>query len=295
MNFRHKYAHTILPPQFPFALTVTARGCPYQCIFCGAAAVSGRKVRLRSADNVLSEIDHLHNGYGVNEVIFADDHFLASRARAIEIMKGIVSRGLGITWKCVNLNVWHLDRELLELMRESGCYQMTVSIESGNQHVLRNIIKKPGDLGKVPGMVGLAKELGFEVAANFVFGFPGETWDQIRETCRFAEKIEVDLVNFHIATPLPQTELMEIAEREGYVNSSGEDDVHGYTKGVIETSEFKAVELQILRAFEWDRINFSSPARKSVIARMYGISIDELELWRSRTRESLGTTVGWKY
>lgn len=292
-NYAHKYAHGILPRQFPFATTITSRGCPYQCIFCAAATASGRKVRLRSAANVLEEIDKLYEN-GIREIIFLDDHFMANRDRATDIMKGLINRNYGITWKCANINVMHLDRKLLELMQKSGCYQLTVSIESGNPYVLRNIIKKPINLKKVPRVIEIAKSLNFEIAANFVFGFPGETWDQIRDTCRYAERINADIVNFHIATPLPKTELMEICLRGGYLKNEESKESFGYTTGAIETPDFNPMELQVIRAFEWDRINFSNPERKSAVARMEGISLEELEEWRVRTRRNLGTTVGWK-
>lgn len=292
-NCVHKYAHGLLPRQFPFAITITSRGCPYRCIFCAAAMISGRKVRLRSAANVLEEIDKLHREDGIREIIFLDDHFLANRDRAIEIMKGLIDRDYGMTWKCVNMTIWRLDEELLELMRKSGCYQITVSPESGNQYVLRKIIKKPVMLDKVPHILDIAKNLGFEIVVNFVFGFPGETWDQIRDTCRYAEKLDVDIVNFHLATPLPKTELMEICLRAGYLKSGNGGGLFGYTKGVIQTPDFNPVELQILRAFEWDRINFSGSERKARIAKMEGISMEELEKWRVKTRRDLGTTIRW--
>jgi len=293
-NYAHKYAHGLLPRQFPFATTITSRGCPYRCIFCAAAMISGQKVRLRSAANVLREIDELYRQDGIKEIIFLDDHFLANRNRAIEIMEGLIDRNYEMAWKCVNMTIWRLDKELLELMRRSGCYQVTVSPESGNQQVLRKIIKKPVVLDRVPHILDIAKNLGFEIAANFVFGFPGETWDQIRDTCRYAEKLDIDIVNFHLATPLPGTELMEICLRNDHLKSEGGEGLFGYTKGIIQTPDFNPVELQILRTFEWDRINFSSPERRAVVAKMEGISMKELEEWRVKTRRNLGMTIGWK-
>ena len=288
-----KYSPQLLPRKFPYAVTVTSRGCPYRCVFCAASTVSGRKIRFRSASNILNEIDMLYQA-GVREIIFLDDHFLGNRKRAVEIMQGLMARKYDLTWKCVNLTIFLLDREILELMKESGCYQMTLSIESGNQHVLDKIIKKPVKLTAVPGILDVAKSLGFETIANFVIGFPGETWEQIRETFRFAESINADLVNFHVATPMPQTELMEICLRDGYLpkDYSIEESVPaGYAKGLISTTEFTPSELEILRAFEWDRINFSSAERRETIARIEGISLQEMEQWRVNTRRKYGVNV----
>ncbi len=285
-NYRIKYAHHFIPRQYPFATTITSRGCPYKCTFCAGRTVSGPKVRMRSARNVLKEIDMLCQDYSVKEIIFLDDHFLFSKKRSADIMNGIIERDYGITWKCINVAVFSLSEQILELMRKSGSYQLTISIESGDQFVLKNLIKKPVNLKKAKEVVRSAKSMGFEVISNFVFGFPGETWEQIRRTIAYAESLDLDIVNFHLATPMPKTELMEMCIKEGLIES--EDDVIGYTHGVIQTSEFSKTDLQILRAFEWDRINFKSQKDIENISRMEGITVDEVEEWRKRTRKTLG-------
>ena len=290
-NYKLKYANGLIPRQYPFATTITSRGCPFKCTFCAAKTVSGTKVRMRSAENILSEIDMLCLNHSIKEVIFLDDHFLFSRKRAVDIMQGIIERDYGITWKCANVAVFSLTDQILDLMRKSGSYQLTLSIESGDQFVLKNLIKKPVDLKMAEEVVRQAKSMGFEVISNFVFGFPGETWEQIRRTIAYAESLDLDIVNFHIATPLPKTELMEICIKEGLLES--EDDITGYTHGVIATSEFSKIELQILRSFEWDRINFKNQRDIENIARLEGITVDEVEDWRKRTRRGLGSTVNW--
>lgn len=288
-----KYSVGLLPRQFPYAVTLTSRGCPYKCIFCAASTVSGRKIRFRSAENILREVDMLYKS-GIREVIFLDDHFLGSRKRAIEFMQGLLERKYDLTWKCVNLAIHHLDREILELMKNSGSYQMTLSIESGNQYILDNIIKKPIKLAKVPEILNMVKSFGFEIIANFIIGFPGETWEQIRETFRFAESINVDIVNFHLATPLPKTELMDICLKTRCLPKDfdvEENTSCGYGKGLITTKEFSPAELEILRAFEWDRINFATAQRRQAIAGIEGITMAELEQWRVDTRRKCGVNV----
>lgn len=285
-----KYAPAILARRYPFAVTITTRGCPFKCIFCAGRTVSGQKVRFRSAENVLAEIDSLYK-QGIKEVIFLDDHFLADRKRAMDIMGGIMARNYDMAWRCCNVTAWLLDREILEIMYKSGCDFLLVSPESGNQQVLERIVKKPLKLEKLPGILAMAKSIGFSVMVNFVFGFPGETWSQIRDTISYAERLNVDMVNFHIATPLPKTELMEICLREkllprDYVEKISE--YSGYGRGLITTGEFTPTELEVLRSFEWDRINFSSQERKESIMRLNGISREELESWRVNTRRNLG-------
>lgn len=284
-NRRLKYANGLVAREYPYAVTITSRGCPYGCIFCAASTISGKKIRYRSADNVLAEVDQLYK-QGIREIIFLDDHFLGDRKRAIKIMSGLCKYKM--SWKCANLTIFKLDKELLKLMKESGCYQVTVSIESGNQEVLDKIIKKPVNLDRVMGILEMLHIMDFETIVNFVIGFPGETWENIRETFSFAEKTDADMINFHIATPLPKTELMDICIRNGLLKDVGQS---GYTRGQITTSEFTPVELEILRAYEWDRINFSTPERRETIAGIQGITLTELEQWRIDTRRKCGMNV----
>lgn len=284
-----KYSQGLCSKAIPHAVTITSRGCPYRCIFCSGPRISGSKVRMRSTKNVLEEIDMLCKS-GVKEISFLDDHFFFDRQRAIDIMKGIMK--YNILWKCVNLTVWLLDEELLDLMRKSGCYMMVISVESGDQYVVNKIVKKPIKLDKTIEVVNMAKNKGFDILANFIIGFPHETWEQIRTTIAFASELNVDMVNFHIATPLPNTELMDMCVREGLISDFDPTSNIGYTNGIIETSEFTPKELEILRAFEWDRINFSSAIRREAIARIQNITLEELEQWRRNTRRSFGINVG---
>jgi radical SAM superfamily enzyme YgiQ (UPF0313 family) len=289
---KQKFSVGFIPKKYPYTVILTSRGCPYKCVFCAGSRVSGSKVRMRSADNILKEIDVLYEK-GYKEIVFLDDHFFFDRQRVKDIMLGLIERNYDLKWKCLNLTVWLLDKELLELMWRSGSYQMTISIESGNQYVVKNIIGKPIDLEKTRNIIKMAKDIGFEIMANFVIGFPDETWDQIRESLRYAEEIDIDLVNIHIATPLPNTRLTDICIQKKLISIDDIDNLQniGYTKAIISTNEFSSLELQILRAFEWDRINFKTKKKKEKIATMEGLTIKELEEWRKETRRKFGVDI----
>ena len=128
--------------------------------------------------------------------------------------------------------------------------------------------------------------------ANFVIGFPGETWDDIRDSLRAAEALDFDLVDIHIATVLPKTDLYELAIKthslpEGF--SFFSDDVNfGFGKGNITTDEFTPAELMVIRAYEWDRINFSTSEKRMRACRVMGITEEELQEHRRQTRRHCG-------
>jgi anaerobic magnesium-protoporphyrin IX monomethyl ester cyclase len=294
MNYGQNYTQNFQFRAFPYAEIMTSRGCPYKCTFCSSNNLYGSsKIRYRSPENVLAEIDHLVDKYGIKEIIFLDDSLLQSRDRAIAIMKGMIDRQYGLYWKSNNMAIFHLDDEILDLMKESGCYQLSVSIESGHPNTLRRI-RKPVKLEKVREIIPKIMARDIELISNFVIGFPGETMDEIRETFHFTEEINIDYVLFSIATPLPGTDLLkECVNNDLLIPGFSFDEVefYGFGKGFIRTDEFTPFELQVLRAFEWDRINFSTQTKKVKIARMLGITLNELEAWRRETRRSTGVHV----
>jgi len=290
----NKYSLYNNPRYLPYAVTITTRGCPFNCVFCSSRSILGSKCRMRSASNVLQEIDWLVQHYGIKEIIFLDDNLLLNRKRFIEILEGLIERKYNLHWKATNVPAFALDKGLLELMKKSGCYQITLPIESGNQFVLSNIINKPLKLSHAVEVIKQAKKFDYEIACLFVIGLPGETWDQIMETVNFADFIDVDWVVFSIATPFPNTDLYEIAKSKGYLNpkfSFSNFQYFGFGKGVIETEEFSPQELHIIRALEWDRINFKTEEKRQKIALMNSLTIDEVKQWRLSTRKNIGDSV----
>lgn len=277
------------PVHTPYAVTVSSRGCPFHCFFCANKPLSGEKIRYRSAKNVLQEIDWLIQEYGIREITFLDDNLLLNKRRILDIMQGIKERG--ITWRALTIPVFAMDDEMLEMIKASGCDRVILPIESGNQYVLDKIVNKPLKLDKARRVIAKAKELNLTIMCGFVIGMPGETWDNIRDTFKFAEEIDVDYVVFSIATPLPGAPMTEVAKEKGYLEPGfdfANFEFFGFGHGSITTEEFTPTELQIVRAFEWDRINFKSKEKALKIAEMNCITMEELNEWRKSTRRNCG-------
>ena len=296
MNYTQKYTQNFTFKQLPVAITMTSRGCPFRCGFCSSKELYSQVIRTMTPERVLREVDMLIDDYGAREIIFVDDSLLFPRERALEIMDGLIERrkrGKDFVWKSNNLPIHNMDDEVLDKMKESGCYQIIVSIESGSPGTLKRM-RKPVDLDKAEVTLKLIKERNFDdVSSNFVIGYPGDTWEDIRQGFRWVERmIDQGLLNyavFHIATPFPKTELYDICKKEGYLPEGFNfEDFYGFGKGVITTPEFIPLELQVVRAYEWDRINFKTQKQKEIVARMHGITLDQLEVWREETRRNLG-------
>lgn len=271
------------PSLFPYGRVLTSRGCPYGCCFCQVEIISGSRFRPRSADNVLEEIAWLKETYGIKALIFDDDNLFTEKKRALAILKGMIERGLAMPWKSIATAVFRLDAQLIEVMKASGCEYIDVAIESGTERVLKEIIRKPVNLTHAKEIVSLAKASGIFVAANFIIGFPTETWDEIRQTLRFAQEMDADYMKIFAAMPLRHTRLWELCLQHGAFKEGFELSNMSWYVGQIETKEFSSNSLSILRAYEWDRINFTSPDKRRKIAKMMGIDEDELKEIRRET------------
>jgi len=279
------------PRAYPYARIMTSRGCPMNCVFCQVSTIAGDKFRPRSASNVLGEIQWLKDTYGIKSLIFDDDNLLHDKKRAKEIFQGMIDRGLAMPWLSIGLAVFKLDKDLIKLMRKSGCEYIAVAIESGTKRVLKEIINKPVDFDYATEMVKFARSQGIYVAANFIVGFPTETWDEIRETLQFAEDIDVDYAKIFHAVPLPHTRLWDLCEKENAFIGNGD---FKWSRGNIETKDFTANDLTILRAYEWDRINFSDSVKRERTMKMMGIDEKELNDIRKGTLRNACQLVGVK-
>jgi radical SAM superfamily enzyme YgiQ (UPF0313 family) len=277
------------PPEFPYARVLTSRGCPYNCVFCQVGLIHGRIFRPRTPDNVLREIEWLRNEYGVRSIIFDDDNLFTNVHRASSIFKGMIERGLAMPWVSIATPVFKLDDELIKTMRESGCEYIDIAVESGVERVLKEVIGKPVNLDHALKMARKAQDYGIFVAANFVIGFPTETWDEIRQTISYAEKINVDYVKIFTAIPLRHTRLWKLCEETNSFKKDFSSKHVRWDAGQIETSQFTARDLSILRAFEWDRINFSTSEKRTKICQRLRLNEEELFEMRRRTLNQAGS------
>ncbi|MBC7129906.1 radical SAM protein [Candidatus Bathyarchaeota archaeon] len=234
----------------PWTMMITSRGCPHSCIFCTAHIMRGRRWRERSPENVVAEIEHVVETYGVRQIDFHDDNMTLDRERMAKLCDLIMERGLDIEWFTPNgVRADTLDRELLLKMRRSGCKRIYVAPESGVQRVVNKIIKKNLDLKAVERAVALSREVGIKVACFFVIGFIGETKEDIEATINFARRLKqlgADKFYFSYATPVYGTELYELAKAGGYLVKDFDDKALSSVEPLIETPEFTVEELREL-------------------------------------------------
>jgi anaerobic magnesium-protoporphyrin IX monomethyl ester cyclase len=270
-----KYAEVgeafLLTKRRPFTPLNTSRGCVAQCTFCPVHATWGGRWRARSAGNVLDEIEHLVTEYGVREIHFDDDNLVLNRKRAVSLFQGMIDRKLDVVWTVpTGLALWAVDDDLLSLMKKSGCYKLFVAVESGDEHVLREVIRKPLDLKKVKPLVRTMQRLGIEVESFFVVGMPGETRESLRRTFQFARELDTDASHYFFANPMPGTKLWDLCEEKGYFRDGFSLEEVRVERANIETPELPAGELERMVAREEVRGRIRTLCRHPVrISRKY--------------------------
>lgn len=195
---------------------VSSRGCPNRCIFCSSIALHKGRLRLRSPKNFVDEIEYLHKTYGYEAFNFWDDTFSVARQHAVEICEEILRRGLKISWYGSN-RVNTVDKELLALMKKSGCFRINFGIESGSPRMLK-IIKKGITMEQAKTAVKIAVEAGLEVTLNFLMVYPYETWEDIALTIDAIKEFRSlpgVTPSYSFIIIYPGTELETIAKKEG--------------------------------------------------------------------------------
>jgi anaerobic magnesium-protoporphyrin IX monomethyl ester cyclase len=200
------------PPVAPIS---TSRGCPFQCTYCAGKSLTGARIRRRSIPLVLDEVELLYRTYGVREIHIVDDNFTMFRDRVIEFCSGLEDRKLKIHFTFPNgVRIDTLDEELLQILKQAGCYSMIVGVESGSDRVLK-IMKKSLTTDTVRRGVELINRAGIDVSGFFILGYPGETREEMRQTIAFSQSLGLDAAHFSNFLPLPGTEATEMLREQG--------------------------------------------------------------------------------
>jgi radical SAM superfamily enzyme YgiQ (UPF0313 family) len=184
----------------------SSRGCTWQCTFCGSPKFWGERIRWRSPEHFVREVEVLCQK-GIRFFYFSDDTFTMRKDRAIEICKRMIEKDLKITWFAVS-RVNYVNEEVLFWMRKAGCLQISYGIESGSEKI-REALNKQIKTGHIKKAFALTTKYGILARAYFIYGSPGETWATIQETIDLMDEIKPLSAVFYILDIFPGTELYE--------------------------------------------------------------------------------------
>ena len=167
----------------------TSISCPFSCAFCGFPEHAG-KFQTAGAQDLEKELNQLARIESLKGIKFIDDTFNVPVKRYKEILRMMIKNKYKFKWNS-NFRCQFVDREMVELMKESGCEMVFLGLESGNNQILKNMNKSALVEDYLEG-IRLLKEYGIITFASFIIGFPGETEQTVKETIRFIKESGID-------------------------------------------------------------------------------------------------------
>lgn len=182
---------------------VTSRGCPYTCSFCASTEIVGTKVRLRSPESVVNEVEHLRKHYGDRFLWISDDTFTAIKTHAVSVSAALEKVQPPVKWSCFATAVT-LKTEVLAAMKRSGCEYLSIGVETTHPSQKRYVGKRVTD-DSIAEAVQRCHDAGLRVYGFIIVGFPGENKETLESRYRLIEKAKFDDVGVNTLIPLPGT------------------------------------------------------------------------------------------
>ena len=202
-----------LPNQYkklPLTNMVVIRGCPYFCSFCDQAGTGARR---RSPQKVIEEIKECVERYGIKEISFWDDTMSYHKKWMREFLELLIKENLDLVWSCYAA-VNTVDKEILQLMRLAGCWNIFYGYETAIEELAENIQtnRKNKNFERMKQVAKWTKEAGIEVRGSFLIGLPGETPELAKQTVQNAIELDPDYAQFTLVCPYPGTKLSKEIE-----------------------------------------------------------------------------------
>lgn len=201
---------------------MTSRGCPFDCTFCGSNVIFGKKIRRRSVNHVIKEINYLQETFDVKTIYFVDDTFTIQPSWVKEFCERLICDKIKLKW-CCQSRADTLKPGLLKLMKISGCVQIDVGVESGSPKVLQ-ALRKGETVEMLETAVNNIKRAGLRALCSFVIGAPEETDDDIQKTISFIKRTKPSMSQYFTLSPYPGSPLWDQALSNGWLDNVSFDD-----------------------------------------------------------------------
>ena len=256
-----KYLNTT--PDIPMGLRTMviygSRGCNGNCIYCQPVLrnLFGKKMRFRSPEKIVDEIEHLMDKYKTKNFYFADDEFLFNTHEWIEqLCHEIKKRNLKINWQC-QARIDHAQRDILKIMKEAGCFSINFGVESGSQKIL-NYMRKGYRAEKILNAFKICQELKIITTANFMFGTPNESKETLNETFEIIKQAKPDFMRVSITTPTPGSDLYKELVNSDRINIKSWEDFNRWVINPIKLENLTQEEIKefIDAIFSYYKKNF---------------------------------------
>ncbi len=198
------------------------RGCPNSCSFCSVYCLYKNKYLKRDISEVIRDITQVKE-LGFHKFLLLDDNIISERAYLIELCREIKKLNMQWASQC-SIKIGE-DRELLEIVADSGCIALSFGLESISAESLKYLNKSWAHPSDYSAMINNIQEAGIDVSTEMVVGADGDTLQSIKETAAFIEENKIVIPRFYILTPIPGTKYFEILQEENRIYKT---DIYSY-------------------------------------------------------------------
>jgi radical SAM superfamily enzyme YgiQ (UPF0313 family) len=251
----------------------TSRGCPFLCVFCSNPSLHGRDVRTMSVARVIADVRRMKDEFGMTVLLLEDDHFFNDKDRAKQLLRELAALEVRVEFPN-GVAVYAIDDEVAELFSKAGVSAVALAVESGSDHVLNNIIRKPLKKRLIRPAVEALRKFNVRSHVFIVIGLPGEQDEHRQETLQMLLDCGFDWVHVYLAMPIFGSRLYDICVENGYIENANSQDFVA-TKSVIRAPGVDPAKLEAY-AYEMQiRVNFVENHNMKI--GRYDVPIDYLE------------------
>jgi radical SAM superfamily enzyme YgiQ (UPF0313 family) len=205
----------------------TSRGCPFQCEFCDIIVIFGRRPRIKTAEQVVAEVDAQHK-LGAHVIFLVDDNFIGNKKAAKVILRAIIDwqkkHGYPLAFFTEASLDLAEDDELLQLMAEAGLVAVFIGIESPDEAALRETKKLQNVRGGILERVHKVQAAGLEVYAGMIVGFDSDDETVFDRQFAFLQQARIVGAMAGMLSAIPKTPLYARLEAEGRLDNAAADD-----------------------------------------------------------------------
>ncbi|MEM7584773.1 MAG: radical SAM protein [Acidobacteriota bacterium] len=224
--FHHQldiYRYKTPSEPFPYLDVMSGRGCAWgRCNFClwVQTFVPGTVYNLRSIDHFMGEFDYISRYMPDVKAVMIQDDMLTNK-RALAISEGLLERGAKIQWSCYAKPNSKLKQETLDLMKRSGCLNLHVGFESGDDEVLATI-DKGSTVAQAKEFSEMVHKAGLQIHGDFAMGHLGDNAETMQRTVDLAKAINPHTAQFQIMIPFKGTKFWDQLDEQGAWSETGE-------------------------------------------------------------------------
>jgi anaerobic magnesium-protoporphyrin IX monomethyl ester cyclase len=201
---------------------LTGRGCPYRCSFCFNHKYNelyrglGRIVRKRGTDSLITEIKETVQRYHLELIRFPDDTFIANRRWVLDFLQKY-KKDINLPYTAL-ARANELDEDVVNMLKISGCLNIYFGVESGNETLRNQILKKNLTNNQIINAANLLKKYKVKFGTYNMFGLPDETLPLALETIQFNKTLRPDYTINNVFQPYPKTDIAFYAAQHGLLN-----------------------------------------------------------------------------